>query len=54
MTTNMTNELTRFTMVAEDGVILMDMLVKPRARIINYLTQFSGKYEYTDAFISDE
>ncbi|KAI8742049.1 RNA exonuclease 5, partial [Biomphalaria glabrata] len=36
------NELTRVSVVAEDGILLYDTLVKPRNKIINYLTRFSG------------
>ncbi|GFO38892.1 Cg8368, isoform a [Plakobranchus ocellatus] len=36
------NELTRASIVTEDGQVIYDELVKPRNSIINYVTKFSG------------
>ncbi|XP_059177292.1 RNA exonuclease 5-like [Physella acuta] len=36
------NELTRVSIVAENGDLLFDSFVKPKNRIINYLTRYSG------------
>ncbi|CAB3397426.1 unnamed protein product [Caenorhabditis bovis] len=36
------SELTRISVVNEDGDILLDTLVMPKSRIVNYLTEWSG------------
>lgn len=36
------NELTRVSIMTEDGEVIYDELVKPKNRITNYLTRFSG------------
>ena len=35
-------ELTRLTIIDKDLTVLLDTLVKPKNRIINYLTKYSG------------
>lgn len=40
--TSMGKELTRISLVAEGGYCLMDELVKPDFKILDYLTSFSG------------
>ena len=35
-------ELTRLTVIDKDHTVLLDTLVKPKNRIINYLTKYSG------------
>lgn len=35
-------ELTRLTIIDKDHAVVLDTLVKPRNRITNYLTKYSG------------
>ena len=35
-------ELTRLTIIDKDLTVILDTLVKPKNRIINYLTKYSG------------